>query len=251
MQNWQSETNRYLADIDKIIEDVDTVDWTVINLPTPPLSEPPTLLQSIAFRVVGYYRNAVIYRTHETMLSIRVLWQNGHFASAAYLIRLLVEIWAASHYQVTILHKYTGDSPKDMQWLDRYTRKLSEGTRHPVLMPWGSPAAETPIHVMDIIRELKSLEPNIEKMYAELCESAHANQPRYLEWMFIGSLGDNWTNDTVRHRGHKLISETLSILRICVDGLVRDTNDGLCRCALLIDEEAKRNAMQKSRTRDQ
>jgi hypothetical protein len=102
-------------------------------------------------------------------------------------------------------------------------------------MPWGAPAAARPIHVLDLVRALATVEPHAEAMYNDLCESSHANQPRFFEWWLTGRLGDNWENDIVQTRGHDLLRRTVLTVQTATEGLIHDATVGFQNCGLPYD----------------
>jgi hypothetical protein len=119
---------------------------------------------------------------------------------------------------------------KDPNSLSRTVNKLFEGVRSEVLLPWGSPASEKPIHVLDAIRSLQQVYPEAIQTYEDLCESAHANLPRFMEWWHLGKAGDNWSNETVQKRGHVLLSKTVSAVELAVSGTVTEVKEGMKLC---------------------
>jgi hypothetical protein len=170
-------------------------------------------------------------RTQETTEAIRMLWGRGYVATGAVLARLLFEIWAASKYFSDALSTYI--DKHDLEKLQQKVNKIIEGVRSEVLMPWGAAAAETPVHVLDTIRGLRGICPDAMEKYEDLCESAHANQPRFMEWWFLGKMGDNWTNETVQQRGHDLMARTTGAIEIAVSGVKIETITGLAMCGEL------------------
>jgi len=119
---------------------------------------------------------------------------------------------------------------KDLDGLSKTVNKLFEGVRSEVLLPWGSPAAENPIHVMDAIRSLQKVNPEAMQTYEDLCESAHANLPRFMEWYHLGKAGDNWSNQTVERRGHLLLDRTVTAVEMAVSGMLVEVQDGMGTC---------------------
>ncbi|MFZ0930703.1 MAG: hypothetical protein WAN11_18995 [Syntrophobacteraceae bacterium] len=122
---------------------------------------------------------------------------------------------------------------KDVGPLVKTVNKLFEGVRGEVILPWGTPASEKPIHVLDTIRLLDQDFPEAMAFYEDLCESAHANQPRFMEWWFIGKAGDNWTNDTVHARGHVLMRKTVEAMEQAILGIQTATETGMSLCGEL------------------
>ena len=165
------------------------------------------------------------------MESIITLWQEGYLASGAALARLVFEIWGACHCMTGAIQTFANQ--KDVGPLVRTVNKLFEGVRDEVILPWGTPASEKPIHVLDTIRSLGQDFPGAMALYEGLSESAHANQPRFLEWWVLGKAGDNWTNSTVQARGHVLMSETVEAMEKAVLGIKTATEMGTTLCGEL------------------
>lgn len=233
MNNWQYETGKYLPKLEDIYKLILEKPEMPVYIPSPPLSNPPTLLQSLIYKSLSIYSIGVLGRTDETLSAIICLWKEGFIAEAASLSRLLYEIWGIAFYNTRSLKKYTEN--QDISKLEKVINKIHEGVRSEVLMPWGTLAAEEPIHIMDTIRELKKEFPTVMTTYDDLCESAHANQPRYFEWWLIGKYGNNWTNQTVQIRGHKLLEKTISSLEFCIKGIKETSNEGYELCGELYE----------------
>lgn len=231
MTDWRAETAQYLPALDRALAVVNAVPMRPENIPIGPLDLPPTPLQATLHRAVWFYQTGVWLRARETVHALRLLWQEGYLSPAAVLARLVFELWAASHYQTRALLRFGAD--QELEPLAKVVNKLFEGVRDNVLLPWGTPAAERPLHVMDLVRALGTIEPRAEAMYNDLCESSHANLPRFLEWWFTGRLGDNWSNETVQRRGHELLGRTVATVQQSADGLVREAAAGLARCGVL------------------
>jgi hypothetical protein len=231
MTDWKSETSKYLQRLDDLSKLISEGPKHPENIPCPPLDNPTTELQSLMHRSVVTYEVGIWERSNESLSAILCLWKEGFLCEAASITRLLFEIWGISNYQTQSLEKYQIN--KDIVRLAKTINKIFEGVRSEVLLPWGTPASETPIHVMDTIRGLRDEYPVALETYDDLCESTHVNQPRYFEWWFLGRYGDNWTNETVQVRGHKLLEKTISSIEICVKGIKSTVTNGLILCGQL------------------
>lgn len=230
---WQSETSRYLPRLEGL--------WALVAAESPhpsavpygPLETLPSPLQGVVHRAVTFYELGLWLRTRESMASVLCLWKEGYLSTVGTLVRLLFELWAACEYQTAAIRKFENDG--NLEKLSQTVNRLFEGVRDEVLLPWGHPASEKPIHVMDTIRHLDRVWPGAEATYNELCESSHANQPRFLEWWFTGRLGDNWENTTVQNRGHALIESTVRAAERAVHGTSSGVRAGLERCGKLYE----------------
>lgn len=231
MTDWSVETARYLPALDRAVALLNAPPGRPENIPRGPFDVALTPLQAVLYRAVTFYEVGLWLRSRETLQALRLLWQEGHLSSAATLARVIFELWGACHYQTRALQRFSSD--QDLEPLAKVVSRLFEGVRDEVLMPWGAPAAEQPIHVMDLVRVLGAVEPRSEAMYNDLCESSHANQPRFLEWWFAGRLGDNWTNEVVQRRGHELLGRTVLTVQKAADGLVQEAAIGFRICGLL------------------
>lgn len=233
MTTWVSETSKYLATLNEALSLVNERPNRPDNIPRGPLAVAPTPLQSVLHRAATLYEVGLWLRARETLLALRLLWQEGYLSPAAALARLVFELWGACHYQTRALQRFRSDL--NLASLANVVDRLFEGVRGDVLMPWGVPAAAQPIHVMDLVRELNTVDSRAEAMYNDLCESSHANQPRFFEWWLTGRLGDNWTNKVVQTRGHDLLERTVAIVKTATEGLVRDARVGLQDCGVLYE----------------
>ncbi len=230
MNNWQSETSRYLSRLEQISE----ILRTGFQHPEQILMMPdkaPTPLQATLSRATVFLEVGAWKRTEETVDSILCLWKEGYLSSVGSLSRLLFELWAVAHHLKTALTKYKDN--KELDRLSKVVNKIFEGVKSDVFMPWGMQALEQPIHVMDTIRSLQSVYPEALDAYNDLCESAHANQPRYFEWLLLGKIGDNWTNPTVQKRGHDLLDKTVLVIDRSVKGIKTSVDQGLQLCGKL------------------
>lgn len=225
---WHVETGRYLPRLEDLQRLVAVDPPHPDGIPHPPLDKPPSPVQSVIHRAIIFYEMGLWLRTRETIAGLVCLWKEGYLSAAGSLVRLLFELWSACEFQTIAIKKFKEDG--DLEKLRRTVDRLFEGVRDEVLLPWGTLASEKPIHVMDLIRNLSSVFPDAEAFYNELCESSHANQPRFLEWWVVGSLGDNWTNLTVQKRGHILLEKTVMAAEIAVRGTVGGASIGLKQC---------------------
>lgn len=230
MKNWQTETSIYIPRIDTALSRFDLRPPFPKNIPPAPFDTPSSLLQSVIYNAAVFY-NLNWYRTRETIEAIIILWREGYISSAAALIRPIFELWGTSHYMTDELQKF--DKQKDIMPLSQVVARLCTGVRSEILLPWGTPANEKPIHVLDTIRTLCQVFPDAMAVYEALCESSHANLPRYEEWWLLGKTGDNWTNQTVQTRGHALIIKTLEAMETATIGIITDTETGMKLCGEL------------------
>jgi hypothetical protein len=230
MNNWQTETSVYVPRLEAASRYIELKPPFPRNIPPAPFDTPPSLLQSVIYSAVTFYE-LDWYRTKETTEAIVILWREGLISAAASLIRPVFELWGATHFmtdELRIFHKN-----KDINRLALVVMRLGTGVRSEVLLPWGTPATEKPIHVLDTIRALSEVFPDAMAVYEALCESTHANQPRYLEWWFLGKTGDNWTNETVQTRGHALIIRTIDALEKTITGIKTEVEIGMKLCGEL------------------
>jgi len=228
MKTWQSKVSTYVDRLRIALEHLDAGPPYPPNIPEGPMGTTPTVLQSVIHRSVTFYALNAWNRARETTQALVGLWSEGYLSSGAALARLLFEIWGVSRLMSDGLRHFL-DS-KDLDNLLKIVNKLFEGVRSEVLLPWGSPASEKSIHVLDAIRALQQIYPEAMQAYEDLCESAHANQPRFMEWWFIGKSGDNWSNETVQKRGHMLLSKTVGAVELAVSGIVTEVEEGMGLC---------------------
>lgn len=231
MTNWKTETARYIARLETALSDISVVPQIPNQIPSLPLEHPVSLLQTGLIKATSSYRIGIWIRTHETLEAIVYLWRAGYIAQAVSLIRLLFEVWGISYFQTEALKSFAGN--KDVNKLFTVVNKIQQGVRSEVMLPWGAPATETPIHVMDTMRLLTNIYPQALTIYEDLCESTHANQPKYFILWLLGKAGDNWINDTCKKHGHIMLDSNVSALETCVSGIKSTTNEGLDLCGQL------------------
>jgi hypothetical protein len=230
LKNWQTETIVYLPRLEAALRRIDLQPPFPKNIPPTPFDTPPSLLQAVIYSAATFYE-LDWYRTRETIEAITMLWRKGYVSAAASLIRPVFELWGATHYMTEQLRIFYRN--KNIDRLAQVVRRLATGARSEVLLPWGTPTTEQPIHVLDTIRSLSAVFPDAMTAYEALCESTHANQPRYLEWWFLGKTGDNWTNKTVQTRGHALIIKTIDIMEKVTTGIKTEIEIGMRLCGEL------------------
>jgi len=235
MANWKAETGKYLPRLEALC------DLAAVNpphpavIPLPPLDDAPTPIQAVIQRAITFYQIGIWCRVREATAGLLCLWKGGYLSVAGSLVRLLFELWAACEYQTEAISRFEKDS--DLEKLSRTVNRLFEGVRDEVVLPWGRPASEKSIHVMDTIRHLSTVFPDAEATYNELCESAHANQPRFFEWWVTGKLGDNWSNKSVQKRGHALLEKTVASAEVAVRGAISSSTLGIQMCGALYETE--------------
>ncbi len=228
MRTWQTEASIYVPRLESASHLVELQLPVPANIPVGPLDTPLSLLRSAIHRAVAFYELGVWCRTKETMGAIVVLWKEGYLSSASALARIIFELWGVSHFMTAGLQTFGIN--RDTYRLAQIVNRLFEGVRSEVMMPWGAPASEKPIHVLDTIRSLNEVFPDAMSVYETLCEPAHANQPRYMEWWLVGKSGDNWSNDTVLARGHALINKTIDAIEKSTIGIKTETEIGMKLC---------------------
>ena len=233
MKTWETEAGKYLSRFEQLVALLEMEPPRPAGLPSGLLADQLTPLESVIRRAVIFYEIGLWARTRETTASILCLWKEGYLAASASLVRLLFELWAASEYQTAALSRFEND--RDYERVARIVDRLFEGVRDEVLMPRGQPASQTSIHVLDTIRHLSNVFPEAESTYDQLCESSHANQPRFFEWWLTGRLGDNWTNTQVQERGHNLLEQTVTVAETSVHGIVASVSAGLEKCGKLYE----------------
>ena len=206
------------------------------DIPKGPLDTHPSQLQSLLHRATHFIELGAWLRTRETSEAVISLWRDGSMSAVTPLIRLVFEIWSVSYYLVLAIEKYNKE--KDMEKLSKVVNKVFEGVKTEVFLPYGAPASETPIHVLDSIRALNKVNSNALAVYEYLCESSHPNYPRYMEWWLLGKAGDNWSNDVVYNRGHQLLENTVAAFEQSVSGIKETTTKGFNLCGRLYKQAA-------------
>ena len=236
MTNWIDETAKYSQRWEDLLNNLPTQAPHPSQIPHGPLDQKPTPLQSLMHRASDFFEVGAWYRTRETTNAVSALWQNGSLSAVAPLVRLVFEIWAVAYSLRMALEDY--QKSKDLEKLAKIVNKIFEGVKSEVLLPYGVPASETPIHILDAVRFLRSIYPNAVETYEYLCEAAHPNFPRYIEWWLVGKEGDNWSNKTVQKRGHELLDKTVSAMETSVLGVKEAVEQGLALSGIMYEEVA-------------
>jgi hypothetical protein len=231
MKTWQTELVIYIQRLETALANISPCPPYPPTIPYAPLDRKPSPLQAVIHRAVVFIELGSWARTRETTEAISILWKGGYISSGAVLGRSLFELWGVTRCLSDSLSSFVENN--DFEKLEQKVNKIFEGVRSEVLMPWGAGASETPIHVLDAIRGLKAIYPNALSAYEDLCESAHANQPRFMEWWHLGKNGDNWTNETVQKRGHVLLERTVDAIEAAILGVKEESIRGLDICSRL------------------
>jgi hypothetical protein len=237
VKTWQTEISPYLKRLNLILADISEPPPHPVNIPFGALETMPSALQCIIHRVSTFYEWGAWSRTRESTEALVLLWDKGLLSPGATIARLLFEIWGATKCMSDTLSSFL--ESREIEKFEQKVNKIFEGVRSEVLMPWGTRASEKPFHVLDTIRALKPNFPQAMELYEDLCESSHANQPRFMEWWILGKSGDNWTNETVQKRGHELIDKTVKAVEESVSGIVKETTYGLKICGDLYNTLAQ------------
>jgi len=236
MTDWHTESNKYTARLNMVLSIVQSDKKRPKEIPEGPLNEAPTQLQSLLHRAAHFFELGACLRTRETVHAIDVLWGNGSLSAVSPLVRIIYEIWGVSNFLFLALENY--EKISDIEKLGKVVNKVFEGVRSEVLMPYGTPASEMPIHVLDSVRLLNKEHSNALTTYEYLCESSHPNYPRYIEWWLLGKEGDNWSNKVVQKRGHELLENTVKALEQSVEGVNLKARNGLDICGKLYKDAA-------------
>lgn len=233
--DWRIETGKYLNRWEELIRALSQDISSLSQLPRGPLEQQITPLQGILHKASTFLTLGAWLRTRELTNAAVSLWKDGHLSSVTPLIRLELEIWAVTHSLVVALTKYKEGN--NLENLGKTVNRIFEGVKSPVLMPYGAPASEVPLHVLDAIRSLRTVYPTAVETYEYLCEATHPNFPRYLEWWLVGKNGDNWENATVQQRGHELLEKTVSAMEYSINGVASAVKSGLGLCNTLYVED--------------
>jgi len=175
MKTWQGEISSYLDRLRNASEQLDAPPPYPPNIPEGPMGTAPTVLQSVIHRSVTFYNFSAWSRARETTEALVALWSCGYLSPGAALSRILFEVWGVSRLMSNGLRHFL--DAKDVNSLSTTVNKLFEGVRSKVLMPWGTPASEKPIHVLHAIRALQRVYPDAMKTYEDLCESPMPTSP--------------------------------------------------------------------------
>jgi hypothetical protein len=201
-----------------------TLDAALLDLDLPRHMLPPPLdtitspFTVWCYRSFFFYRFGSVYRVREAIESTRILLSEGYLSGITPLIRLVFEVHAITNYLTETLKELlelvripeASRSKVKIEHCLNQIDRIFEGVRSPVIMFYGEPASQKPIHIRDAIRLIHSKES--ENDYDFLCEGCHPNLPQYMQWQLAGKLADNWSNDVTRKHCHILLGRAFEIL---------------------------------------
>lgn len=224
MELWEEESSRYQERLTRIEEWRPDLHYLTERLPNIPLGYSPSLQGTVAVNLSLYVLGCMAFADQAAVAFLN-LWRHGQFASISLPVRLIYELWGATHFARQVLVEM-----QNSQGIDRAlatTRRLTLGARSEVQLPWGGTTNERSIHVLDLVRSLADLNPMAEHDYDFLCESCHPSYLRLTTWSLSGPIVHNWTNEKFREQAHSLIDRTLRATERALEGIALEVRKSL------------------------
>jgi hypothetical protein len=214
---WQAETANYtsrVADLILVTPEVEV--W---------LKRFPGLLRNRPSALVAVKHRALIFANHslssasELLLSVKLLWSNGHHLAAGHCIRLLFEIWGSLLYAQASVLKKAMESSESAAIADGRLQKLMLGTNSRPLLPAGMKDEINVVNVMEFVRSGEAAIKDFKSIYEFLCDISH---PTYMHSFFYWlTLDLSWSNDLNTSEMHRILEELTRAAEKVVRGISR------------------------------
>jgi len=179
-------------------------------------------------RVIIYTLFNCICKTIEAKQGFILLFNNDLFSSAFSLNRTIFELWAAACFvEKTVRDFYTS---RNEAKLTKIANKLFAGTRYPTELPWDEPSTDKPVHINEMLAELKQCHPGAEDTYGFLCEYCHPNFLYNMEAYLASSQDVLWENPRFREKITMALEKQFSSLLQALRGIKACTRAILDMC---------------------
>jgi hypothetical protein len=213
---WQVETAKYTSRVAALMLVTSEVEAQLKRFPGL-LRNYPGDLVAVKHRML-IFANRSLSSASELLLSVKLLWKEGHHLAAGHCIRLLFEVWGSLLYaQASVLKKAT-ESSESAAIADARLQKLLLGTNSRPLLPAGMKEEINVINVMEFVRAGESTVQGFTAMYDFLCDISH---PTYMHgflycWL---TLDMSWSNDLNAREMHRILEEVTNAAEKAVRGI--------------------------------
>lgn len=168
-------------------------------------------------RLIIYTLFNCICKTIETTQDFVILFDKGILSPALSLNRSIFELWAAACFvEKTIRDLFT---VRNEAKFAKIADKLFAGARYPVKLPWGEPSSEKPVHIDEMVAELKQRYPRTGDTYGFLCEYCHPNFLYNMEAYLASSQETLWDNPHFAENITITLEKQLSSLAQALQGI--------------------------------
>ncbi len=165
MELWQEETAKYNDRLNAIsIWNQDLPNF-MQNLPDAPFQGDPPIEKAVAVSIIWFTAGGCVRFAEKSVTAFLKLWEEGLFPTITLPVRLTYELWASTHYALSILDDLT-DS-KNHERARKRTHQLLLGARSDFVSPWGGIPSPKCIHIMDFVRSLSDTYAGAQDTYSE------------------------------------------------------------------------------------
>lgn len=168
-------------------------------------------------RVIIYTLYNCICKTIEAKQGFVLLFNNGLFSPAFAVNRTIFELWAAASFVEKTVRDFC--TSRNEVELIKIANKLFAGTRYPTKLPWGEPSIDKPVHINEMLAELKRCLPGAEDIYCFLCEYCHPNFLYNMEAYLASSQEESWENPRFREKITVTLEKQFSSLLQALRGI--------------------------------
>jgi len=235
MELWEEELSQYRERLERLKNWEPGVSELVGKLPHIPLDYSPSPEGIAAVQLSSFVVSGCLAPTGHTIAAFNIMWSTGLLTMISLPVRLTFEIWASAHYASHIIDdmEKTGDVERAL----KNAQRLLMGARSEVQLPWGGLTQERSVHIMDLIRDLRSGYPTALETYDFLCESCHPSHLMLTYWWLAGPPLQNWKNEKFRLHVHSLIRKTLDAMEQSIEGISFEARNVLQRAMPFIEKD--------------
>ena len=212
---WRAETAKYTSRI------------AALTLVTPEvqaqLKRFPGLLRKYPGDLVAVKHRMLIFANHslssasDLLMSVKLLWNEGHHLAAGHCIRLLFEVWGSLLYAQASLLKKAAESSGSAAIADARLQRLLLGTNSGPLLPAGIKEQINVINVMEFVRAGETAVQGFTTMYKFLCDISHpTHMHSFFYWL---TLDMSWSNDLHASEMHRILQEVAKATEMAVRGI--------------------------------
>ena len=219
IRDWKTETSPYIPRLDSLVKRLERLRDFRTEKSLDPFAGDSSEGQALAVQLIIFSRNGVLI-VEQLLGSVLLLWSGGRMVGIPSLVRAALEYWAAVHFACHIFDRYEND--KDIKLAFEQCRRLTQGARTPVKVPWGGETDSSSYSVLKFVELLDKSYAGISDAYAVLSEGTHPNHFQNVYFLFASNGHDNFTNDSFRTHAHALLSQVLDAAEMTVDGLTSD-----------------------------
>jgi hypothetical protein len=202
---WQAETAKYTGRIAALILVTPEVEAQLKRFPG--LLRKPDDLIAVKHRML-IFANHSLSSACELLLSVKLLWKEGHHLAAGHCIRL--------YAQASVLKK-AAESSESAAIADARLQRLLLGTNSGPLLPAGMQEDIHVINVMDFVRAGETAVQGFTAMYEFLCDVSHPTYMHsFLYWLEVDA---SWSNDHNAREMHRILEKVTKAAEMAIGGI--------------------------------